>query len=206
MSEITDITEQIKDKRRCNIYVDGRFCCGLKLETVMKNRLKKGVEISEEELSALQLESEKSDALDKALNYISRSMKTEKDVRSYLSKKGYLDDVVSYAVEKMRSYGYIDDNEYSLQFARNNSNNSSKRLIEQKLRLKGVDEGSIASALENIDDEDETAYKILSKYMRSKEYTRENIQRGIRHLVSKGFDYDTAKRAMGRVGGDCEDI
>ena len=36
MPEITDITPQVKDKERCNIYVDGRFYCGLKLETAIK--------------------------------------------------------------------------------------------------------------------------------------------------------------------------
>ena len=29
MSEITGITQQVKDKGRCSIYVDGSFCCGL---------------------------------------------------------------------------------------------------------------------------------------------------------------------------------
>ena len=28
LNEITAITPQVKDKTRCNIYVDGRFCCG----------------------------------------------------------------------------------------------------------------------------------------------------------------------------------
>ena len=30
MSDITAITPQVKDKERCNIYVDGKFYCGLK--------------------------------------------------------------------------------------------------------------------------------------------------------------------------------
>ena len=47
MAEITGITPQIKDKERCNIEVDGRFFCGMKLETVVKHRLKVGVAVSE---------------------------------------------------------------------------------------------------------------------------------------------------------------
>ena len=38
MAEITGITPQIKDKERCNIEVDGRFFCGMKLETSSKAR------------------------------------------------------------------------------------------------------------------------------------------------------------------------
>ena len=84
MAEITAITPQKKDKTRCNIEIDGRFYCGMKLETVMKNRLKAGICISSDELSRLQLESEKQTALDKALTHISASMKTEKEIRDYL--------------------------------------------------------------------------------------------------------------------------
>ena len=42
MNEITAITPQVKDKTRCNIYIDGRFYCGMSLETTIKNRLKVG--------------------------------------------------------------------------------------------------------------------------------------------------------------------
>ena len=54
MGEITAITPQIKDKRRCNVYVDGRFYCGITLETAVKNRLKAGQTIDEKRLDELQ--------------------------------------------------------------------------------------------------------------------------------------------------------
>ena len=79
MNEITAITPQVKDKRRCNIYLDGRFCCGLTLEAAVENRLKVGQTVTEEQLAEIQLESEKSTAFDKALNHISATRKTEKE-------------------------------------------------------------------------------------------------------------------------------
>ena len=79
--EITAITPQVKDKTRCNIETDGRFYCGMKLETVVSNRLKVGMHVSGEELSRMQLESEKLTALDKALFHITATMKTEQEVR-----------------------------------------------------------------------------------------------------------------------------
>ena len=59
MSEITGISPQKHDKLRCNIEVDGVFFCGMTLETVMKNRLKTGSVVTAEELSRMQLESER---------------------------------------------------------------------------------------------------------------------------------------------------
>ena len=84
MNEITAITPQVKDKTRCNIYIDGRFYCGMSLETTIKNRLKVGQIVSLEKLSLMQLESEKSTALDKALTHISATRKTEKQVCDFL--------------------------------------------------------------------------------------------------------------------------
>ena len=85
MGEITAITPQVKDKKRCNIFVDGRFYCGLTLEAAMKNRLKAGQTIDPATLSKIQLESEKSTAFDKALNFISAAQKTETQVREELA-------------------------------------------------------------------------------------------------------------------------
>jgi hypothetical protein len=105
LNEITAITPQVKDKTRCNIYIDGRFCCGLTLETVVKNRLKVGKIVSEQALAEMQLESEKNTALNKALGFLSATRKTEREVRAYLTKRGYLPEVGDYVVEKLREYG-----------------------------------------------------------------------------------------------------
>ena len=128
MNEITAITPQIKDKRRCNIYIDGRFCCGLTLETTVKNRLKVGQSISPEHLAEIQMESEKNTAFDKALNFLSATRKTEKQVREYLSGKGYLSAVADYVVEKLRSYNFLNDGEYAEAYAEFASNRKGKRL------------------------------------------------------------------------------
>ena len=113
VAEITAITPQKKDRTRCNIEVDGRFYCGMKLETVMKNRLKAGQAVCADELSRMQLESEKTTAFDKALTHITATAKTEREVRLFLQKKGYLGDVCDYVVDKMKEYGFLDDGEYA---------------------------------------------------------------------------------------------
>ena len=100
MNEITEISPQKKDKRRCNVYIDGRFCCGLTLETAVKNRLKVGQTISPERLAQMQLESEKNTAFDKALTHLSATLKTEKQISDFLSQKGYLPAVIDYVLEK----------------------------------------------------------------------------------------------------------
>lgn len=196
MAEITSITPQQKDKTRCNIEVDGKFCCGLKLDTVLQNGLKAGMSIDTEVLSRLQLESEKLTALDKALKHISVTMKTEKELRSFLKKKGYLEEVEGYVLQKMKEYGFVDDEAFASSYAENVSKRKGSRLIRLELRQKGVDEEAISAALSSITDEGESAKRCLAKYMRGKTFDEATIRKAYRNLLSKGFDYDTARQAI----------
>ena len=200
MNEITAITPQAKDKRRCNIYIDGRFCCGLTLEAVMQNRLKAGSSVTPERLAEIQMESEKQTALDKALNHISLSQKTEKDVADFLAKKGYLPAVVSYVLQKMREYGLTDDAAYAERYAESAVKRKGKRLICLELKRKGVSEDIVSSVVEDLEGEEEGAKKIAEKYMRGKTADKANLQKAYRYLLSKGYDYDTAKKALSSLG------
>ena len=150
MGEITAITPQVKDKTRCNIFVDGRFYCGLTLEAAMKNRLKAGQTVDPATLSKIQMESEKSTAFDKALNFISAAQKTEKQVREYLAGKGYLPAVADYVMEKMREYGFLDDGGYAQSYASSAVRRKGVRLIKMELKAKGVAEGHIEAAVEKL--------------------------------------------------------
>ena len=202
MNEITAITPQIKDKRRCNVYIDGRFCCGLTLEAAVKYRLKAGEIISPERLEEIQLESEKNTALDKALVHISASKKTEKQVRDFLKGKGYLPAVCDYVLEKMRGYGFVDDKDYARDYVGFAATKKGGRLIKMELRAKGLLEEDIDEALTSIDqgEQESAAGRILEKYMRGKTPDRETLAKAYRHLMSKGFDYETARAALATFG------
>lgn len=203
MPEITAITPQQKDKTRCNIYVDGRFCCGMKLETVMQNRLKVGSAVTDGELARLQLESEKQTALDKALTHISASMKTEREIRDYLKKKGYLQDVCDFVIERMKGYGFLDDAQYARLYAESAGKRKGERVIEAELRRKGVAEEHIEAALGGLENKEETAKKLLEKYLRGKDVAdKKTLQKAYAHLLYKGFDYETARAALEELRGE----
>ena len=199
MNEITSITPQIKDKTRCNIYIDGRFCCGLTLEATVKNRLKVGQTIDPVRLAEIQLESEKNTALDKALTHVSATRKTEKQVRDFLAGKGYLPAVVDYVIDKMRGYNFLNDSEYAEAYVEFAGVKKGGRLIKMELRAKGVAEEEIDAALQNLD-----GGTILQKYMRHKTADQETLAKAFRYLMGKGVDYETARAALSAFG-DCEE-
>ncbi len=202
MNEITAITAQVKDKTRCSIYIDGRFVCGLTLETVMKNRLKVGQSIEEERLLEIQLESEKNTAFDKALTHLSATRKTEKQIRDFLTKKGYLPGVCDYVVEKLRGYDFLNDGEYAEAYTELAARRKGSRLIRMELKSKGLSDAAIDGALSGLGEERElaSAKEILQKYFRGKTLDKPTMQKGYRYLMRKGFPFDVAKEAISAFG------
>lgn len=205
MAEITAITPQKKDKTRCNIEVDGRFYCGMKLETVLQNRLKAGMIVSPEELARMQLESEKTSAFDRALTHITATMKTEREIRLFLARKGYLADVCDYVVGKMKEYGFLDDGEYARAYAESAGKSKGKELIRMELRRRGVSDSDIEEALSNLAGESESAKRTLDKYLRGKTVDKTTLYKAYRHLIGRGYGHDTAREAIASLGAEDED-
>ncbi len=209
MNEITEITPQVKDKTRCNIYIDGRFCCGLGLETVVKYRLKAGVCLSERELAQMQLDSEKNTALDKAMLHLSATRKTEKQMREFLTKKGYLPATCAYVLEKLRAYGFLNDSEYAEAYIERAARKKGGRLIKMELRGKGLSDEVMENALAGLLEEDEraAATEVANKYLKGKPLDEEMRRKTYRYLLSKGFDYDVAKQVMESIaeGQGCDE-
>lgn len=204
MSEITLIEPQKKDKLRCNVYVDGKFYCGIKLEVAIKYGLKAGTQVDKSKLDEIQLETEKSQAIDKAMTHLSASMKTRKQMNDFLVKKGYTQAVAEYVLEKLEYYKLIDDYAYCRAYV-NSVSGKGKRALEADLFKRGAEKAAIDEVLLSFEEDGDEAKTILQKYMRGKEVTKQNLNKGFKYLLSKGYGYDTAKDAISAFGVDDED-
>ena len=202
MAEITSIEPQVKDKTRCNVYIDGRFYCGIKLEVAIKYHLKAGMQIEKSQLDEIQLETEKSQAVDKAMTHLSATMKTEQQMRDFLAKKGYTEVVCDYVIERLQYYNFIDDYAYCRAYI-NCVHGKGRRAIEADLIKRKANRDAIRKALDEFEESDGEAFELLKKYLRGKEINKVNLLKGYKYLLSKGFGYDTAQSAMEKF--DVED-
>lgn len=196
MKTITDLQIQSKNKKRVSVYLDGVFYCGLDLVTVYKYRIKKGQEISEQKLIEIQRSSEFQACFDSAIKFISKSLKTCKQVREKLISKGYLPEIVEEVILKLKEYDYLNDLNYAEKFVSTYKSTKGKRLMYAILKQKGVDEADINSALNTLSNQSENAEKLVEKYLKNKEKDKKNLQKCYNYLLSKGFDYDVAKNAL----------
>ena len=197
MRKITAITAQERNKERVNLFVDGEFFAGVSLETAIKLRLKVGDNVDETRLNEILAETERTEVLNKAADYALKTLKTKRQVKDYLVKKGYSEETVWYAVDRLKEYGYIDDKEYSKRFIESTSKTQGKRLIEYKLMQKGVKKEDIAAAYESAEtDENASARALCEKYLRYKEKSKENVLKAYKYLIGKGFSYEQAEYAV----------
>ena len=190
MPKITDIKIQKNNKTRANVYVDGEFAFGLEMVTVMKLGLKIGGDVSRERLDEAVFDSEKSVAFERAVNYLSRSMKTEKQMRDYLLKKQYSAQIVDYVVDKLVDYRYLDDAQYAKMYAEQSVKSKGNRRIRQELSQKGISQDKIEQVAIPTETSRSSCEFLAQKYMKNKPSDLKTLQKLQRYLLYRGFEYE----------------
>ena len=188
MKTITALIAQQKNKKRVNLHLDGEYFCSLDLFTVMSERLKVGDEVDEKRIKEISDKAEYAEALDKALNYLSKSMHTKVEVIKYL--KG---------IDKLEEYGYVDDEAFAKKYFAEKSGVYGSRKIAYDLKLKGVDEKVIDGITADADEQTDACFSVAKKYLKGRKIDYELKQKCYRYLLNKGFDYDTAKQTVEKI-------
>lgn len=199
MKTITDITPQKNDKKRVNLYLDGVFFSGVEKIIVMSYNLNVGDEISEKRITEIIEESEYTSAFERASKYITKGSHTKKQVAGYLKNKGFDGKIIFKVINKLESYGYLDDSQFAKSFVELRQHKHGKRLLEVELLNRGVDQDIVKTCLDNVLDEDANAYNVAKKYVKDKPIDFELKTKCFRYLVSKGFNYDIAKSAIEKL-------
>lgn len=204
--KITKLSSQKRDSNRVNMYIDEEFFCGVSLDGVAKFNLYLNKELNEELLEEILFEELKNRFFQRAINYLSKTIKTEFQLKTYLSniaykKKGkwYVDIpkdqielVVNETISRLREYGYINDEEFAEQFIQSRIRNKprGKTVLVSELISKGI---NIDLAKEKVEDLVEDEYGML-KRIYTKKYGGEILKRDnlkkINFLKRKGFNWD----------------
>ena len=205
MSKITAIEVQKKDKERYSLFVDGEFFSGVSMETVIKHHLKVGLELEKSKLAEILYVTEKEKAVKKALDYVSKALKTKRQVKEYLLNKEFSEEIVYNVLDKLIEYGLINDYNYCLRYIETYSKTQGRKLMEYKLMLKGISKTDIEKAFMEIDgeiDNVENVYNLAVKHLKGKERTFENYSKTYRYLASKGYLFEDIDKAMYRIKGE----
>lgn len=202
---ITKIEAQKKKENRVNIFINGEFAFGCSSELVYYHNLSKGKEVDIEELKKVITEDNYLTAKSKALKYIERALKSEFQVREFLQKKEYEDNVIDRVIEFLKEYKFIDDEYYSKAFVTQNIRIEGKENIRYKLAKKGISEDRINNILNEISssDEEAVALKLAEKKLniiyKSKKNTNKVKSKLNTFLISKGYSFDIIKSVVNKL-------
>ncbi len=193
LATITKISVQVKNKSRFNIFLDGEYSFSVDESVLTEYQLVKGKEMDEVLLTEIQYEDDVKKAFNKAVNFLSYRMRTEKEVRDYLLKEEFDEGYIHEVIHKLNDYRYINDEEFAQAFVNTQMNTSDKgpNWIRIELKQKGVAEQYIESALtafiKDVQIEKCTTIveKLLNKYRKdSLIQAKQKIEQAI---LRKGF-------------------
>lgn len=137
-------------------------------------------------------------AREKAVYYLQFSGKTESELRKKLAEQEFSPASVDYAIEFVKAYRYLDDEDYARRFVERNRNKKSRKQMIFDLSQKGVSRELLELVFEDMEvDEEAQIVSLLEK----KQYpiegaTREEKQKISMFLARKGFSYDAIQSAL----------
>jgi regulatory protein len=206
--KITSIKPQQRDKDRVNISVDGKYRFSLDTYQLVELGMKVGKEYSENELAALEQESEFGKVYERALEYSLIRPHSAREMQQYLYKKtrpkrdrngelkpGVTPEITARVFERLTERGYIDDNKFARFWIENRFVNKgvSKRKLRSELMVKGINSTIIHQLLNETDRNDADE---LKKIVAKKRANYPDDKKFIAYLANLGFDYDEIKQAI----------
>ena len=204
--KVTKLVSQKRDPDRVNMYIDEEFFCGISLDGIAKFNIYLGKELEESDLEEILFEELKNRFFQRAINYISRAIKTEVQLKRYLrelsfKKKGKwftdvskesLEEIINDTAERLKEYNYLNDEVFAEEFLQSRMKNRprGKSVLLSELISKGV---NAELAKEKVEELVEDEYAIL-KRIYEKKYGDENMSiqdsKKIDFLRRKGFSWD----------------
>ncbi len=200
MPQITKIKAQ-KNKKRVNIYLDGKFAFGLDADNFLKAGLRLNQKLTQKQVDDLIFKNEFQKLLDRTLRLISRRPRSEKEIRDYLKKKKTSPKVIEEVIKKLKQLRQINDKEFAKWWVdqRTTFRPRGKFGLTMELRQKGIDKEIIRKAVEKM-DELPLAEKLAQKKAKSlKNLPREErYQKLSAYLARRGFSWETIKKVVAK--------
>lgn len=137
-------------------------------------------------------------AFDKAVNLLTFKDRTTQEITKRLKENGYSSDEIEETVEKLTYYGYLNDENYTISYIKDNTSKKGKRLIANELSQKGIQKEIIADILSDSEiDEISTIREIMGRRYRDTDLSDEKVYRRlVGFFLRRGFSYDNVMKVI----------
>lgn len=200
MSIITKIKPQ-KNKKRVNIYLDGKFGFGLDLDNFVKLGLKVEQELSEKQVATIVKKAEFQKTLDKLLRFATLRPRSEREILNWFRRKKIHESLHKKLINKLKNLSILNDKKFSEWWVeqRIQFKSKSKREIIYELRQKGIKRAIIEKTISKMAINDLKAAQEL--FEKNRDRWEKLGKAGVRkkaweYLARKGFSWDVVKKVI----------
>lgn len=187
MPRITDVRER---RGKARVFLDGEFWAELDVGTVLERGLREGVALSYEELDEVRMAGERALAMNRALNLLGYRARSSGEIRQRLGRSEYAEETIESVIARLQEIGYLDDEQYARDLAREKSRRYGPKRVYGDLRKCGLDEASASRIVEDEfagRSESEEAFEAAARRYNSREGSLAQARRVYGFLMRRGY-------------------
>jgi regulatory protein len=196
-------------KGRYLIYLEGEEepVLAVREDLLIRHRLLKGAELDEERIARIGREAEEDEAYRAATASLGRGGRTRRELALYLKRRGFPEQVLRAALDRLAREGWLDDGRYAREFARvrAESHYKGRNLIRSELLRRGVGRNEADEAVRSLDPETERRAAVeaaLKKWPSLRGERRDRVRKLAQFLYRRGYTAGVVREAVRAAAGD----
>jgi regulatory protein len=186
------------DKRRSKVLTDEDFAFALYRGELRAYNIEEGSQLSSEAYREILEKILFKRAKERTLYLLRSRDRTELEIRRKLKDGHYPQEAIDYAVDFLKRYRFVDDENYGRNYISAYGDKKSRKQLEFELQNKGLAREEIDRLLEECQVSEEQQ---IAKFLKKKGYEKDITQPKERAklaaaLARKGFSYDAIYQVM----------
>lgn len=195
--KITSIQQQVRQKDRYSVFVDGAYSFSLSETSLLESKLVSGQQIDAAQLKSFKQLSLDDKAFGNALRYVVRRPRSVWEVRNYLRRRQAAESVAEKIINRLTQAGLLNDEVFARLWVDNRRvlKPTSRRKLVLELKQKHVPEEVIASILAS-DKETTDERSVLRELVERKRHRYQDKQKFMMYLSRQGYGYDDIRSVL----------
>jgi regulatory protein len=202
MSKITALKANKHSGKQLNMFLDGKFAIRVDTELAVKEGLKIGQELTDEQIKDLTEDVSLVRGLNIAYRFLSYRPRSEAEMKDRLHRRGFEDSKIEIIINKLKEQNLLDDIAFARFWKENRDTfrHCSQRLTRLELKKKGVADEIIKEVTDDLNDIDSAYQAALPKARRLSGEDYEVFRRRLGdYLKRRGFGYTVTKQTVKRI-------
>lgn len=195
--KITAIKQQVKSTERVSVFIDGKYEFSLSLDELLKEKLKRDVELKDADIKRLKKISADGKLRLRAMEWLLNRPHSTRELRDYLYRKKAESELTESFIKEFSKRGYLDDKKFGEWFMELQKRRAkSNRAIRSELFKKGLSRELVSELLESEDNDETSRLKELIAKKRKVSRYRDDPLRLAKYLTGQGFSYSQVKEQL----------